>query len=370
MSSVRWHSIRQRMQALMDELSRCRRVLFVEPPAVVDVGLFHAGMRTHLGQALRGRREIGNLHIFTPVLPSLTQTEPMRVMCQRIMRLQVERAARGLGLRSPVVWTYFYPGLSVQAIPRGDVAYDCVDDPALHAMFAGRRTRSRKAMGEERLIARRAKWVFATARLLAARLMTVNPSVHLLPNAAEPGAFAPRATQPDDLRGIPRPIAGYVGSVAPWIDFDLLDEVSRLLPRVSFVLVGPILLGAEISHLRARPNVHFLGPKPHPAVPSYMQAFDVCLIPFLLNDITMSVNPIKFFEYLAAGKPVVATPLPELEPFGPVADLRSGAASFARAIEASAANPEAGRAERLRVAGGNTWRHRVEEMLRVIERTP
>jgi len=369
-SSVRWDSMRQRMQALMAELSRCRRVLYVEPPALLELTLFHAPMRAHLANAMRGIRSTGGLRIFTPVLPSLTQREPFRTLFQRMMRWQIERAMRMLGLRRHVVWTYFYPGLSLQALPRGDIAYDCVDDPALHRMFAGRRTRTSKALGEEVLLARRARSVFATARRLANRLSVVNPNVHLLPNAAEPGAFSCSAPEPDDLRGVPRPIAGYVGSIAPWLDMALLEKAARLLPRVSFVLVGPILLGAEVSRLRAQPNVRFLGPKPHSVVPSYVQAFDVCLIPFLLNEITLSVNPIKFWEYLSAGKPVVATPLPELEPFSSVADLTADAASFAQAIEHRASNPDAGRAERLQVASQNTWRHRVETLLSIIEQTP
>jgi hypothetical protein len=362
--------MRQRMQALMAELSRCRRVLYVEPPALLELTLFHAPMRAHLANAMRGIRSTGGLHIFTPLLPSLTQREPFRTLFQRMMRWQIERAIRTLGLHRHVVWTYFYPGLSLQALPRGDIAYDCVDDPALHQMFAGRRTRSSKALGEERLLTQQARWVLATARRLADRLSLFNPNVHLLPNAAEPGAFSCSAPEPDDLRGVPRPIAGYVGSIAPWLDMALLEKAARLLPRVSFVLVGPILLGAEVSRLRAQPNVHLLGARPHSVVPSYVQAFDVCLIPFLLNEITLSVNPIKFWEYLSAGKHVVATPLPELEPFSSVADLTADAALFVQAIEHRASNPDTGRAERLQVASQNTWRHRVETLLRVIEQTP
>jgi glycosyltransferase involved in cell wall biosynthesis len=115
--------------------------------------------------------------------------------------------------------------------------------------------------------------------------------------------------------------------------------------------------------------MHLLGSKPYAAVPAYVRAFDVCLIPFHLNDITHSVNPIKFYEYLSAGKPVVATPMAELEPFGSVVDLASDAPSFARAVERRAHDPQAGMAQRLEVASQNTWRRRVETLLSVIERS-
>jgi glycosyltransferase involved in cell wall biosynthesis len=368
-SSVRWDSMRQRMQALTAELSLSRRVLYVEPPALVELALFHAGTRSHVANAMRGLRSVGGLRIFTPILPSLTQREPFRTFFQRMMRREIGRAARILEFHSPVVWTWFYPGLSVEALPRGDIAYDCVDEPGLHRMFAGRRTRTTRALFEEVLLARRARWVFATARRLADRLAALNPNTHLLPNAAEPDAFSCPAPEPQDLGGIPRPMAGYVGSIGPWLDVGLLEEVARLLPRMSFVLVGPVMLGAKIGRLRARSNVHLLGSRPHAAVPAYVRAFDVCLIPFHLNDITHSVNPIKFYEYLSAGKPVVATPLAELEPFGSVVDLASDAPSFARAVERRALDPQAGMMQRVEIAGQNTWRQRVQTLLSVIERS-
>ena len=137
-------------------------------------------------------------------------------------------------------------------------------------------------------------------------------------------------------------------------------------PDWQIVLIGPVLAGCQeqVAALRRQANVHVLGERPYALVPRYLHGLDVCLIPFRLNDLTRSVNPLKFYEYLAAGKPVVASRLPELEQYGGVCSLAEGLQEYMEQIEA-ALSVESGAVallaeQRLAVARANSWQERTQ----------
>src|SRR5207249_4443843 len=121
--------------------------------------------------------------------------------------------------------------------------------------------------------------------------------------------------QPRELQHLPGPLLGFFGTLAPWIDTELLKQVARAFPHGSIVLIGPVWIDCEIPNL---PNVHWLGPRSYADLPRYAAHFDVGLIPFRINTLTAYVNPLKLLEYLALGLPVVSTPLPDLSCFADV----------------------------------------------------
>jgi glycosyltransferase involved in cell wall biosynthesis len=372
-SPVPWESLRQRHQKLMRQLSCEHCVLYVEPPALLEQVAFRAWHRQALLRALHDPRRLRErLCVFTPWAPSLSSGPYLKHFSRALVRHQIERASERIGFKRPVIWTYFWAGLYLETIPDGPLAYDCVDEISLHLRFAGRRTRV-GAEQREIALAKKAKWVFATSRALFERVRQLNPNSYLLPNAVDTGHFLPafegKLPCPQDLQGLRRPIVGFVGSLGPFPDYQLLAETARLLPHLSFAVVGPRAQGTDISPLMSVPNIHILGEKAHSEVPAYIQQFAVCLIPYLVNDMTRGVMSLKLFEYLAAGKPVVATPLPENKPFAEVVTIVSGPRELAAAIATAIAEDSTDKKlARLEAARQNTWERRCRTIIEILSR--
>jgi len=217
----------------------------------------------------------------------------------------------------------------------------------------------------------------------------------------------PSLQPPAGMTDLPRPVLGVIGGINAKLDLTLLAKLAERRPVWSLALVGPLSYGlddGQVTRLRALRNVHFLGPVPPERVPATIAACDVCLIPYRLNEQTRHVNPLKVYEYLAAGKPVVGTALPELGQFGgsvkvsgvgvsgvevssvEVSSVKrkveSGewrvegeeavdVESFVEAVEAALAEGDdpVAAATRRALAAANTWDHRVAKMLALIEAT-
>lgn len=161
---------------------------------------------------------------------------------------------------------------------------------------------------------RRANIVTASARSLVARASPYAESqIVFLPNGCDYEHFK-QAQNKQPLGGVPftlkKPVIGYIGAMAPWIDWCLIHTMAHFLPDYEFVLIGPLLLQTGMSLTSS--NMHYLGPKSYEILPAYMSRFDFCLIPFALTEMTKGVNPIKFWEYLASGIPILSTQLPEI----------------------------------------------------------
>ena len=168
----------------------------------------------------------------------------------------------------------------------------------------------------EKKVLQRADLVFVTASGLLKTKGPYNPHTYLVPNGVDFDFFSRFASQdispPEDLKSLPHPILGFVGGVHSWLNFDLIREVAVRRPQWTFVFVGPVGDDAEVSKVNDIDNVHFLGRKPKEEVPLYVGAFDVCINPFKLERLAEYVNPLKVYEYLAMGRPVVSTSMPEL----------------------------------------------------------
>jgi glycosyltransferase involved in cell wall biosynthesis len=191
------------------------------------------------------------------------------------------------------------------------VVYHCVDE---YSAFAG--AGADIARLEEELI-RRSDLVITCSTPLEASKRLINPNTVLVRHGVERDHFA-RALDattvvPDDVAQLPRPILGFYGLIAEWVDLAAFRACAEAFPEGSIVIVGPEnnADAAGLERLRALPNVHLLGRKPYQALPGYCKAFDVALLPFIKNELTENANPLKLREYLAAGLPVVSTDIPE-----------------------------------------------------------
>lgn len=238
------------------------------------------------------------------------------------------------------------------------IVYDCLDE---HSGFGT--NRSEILVEEEERLTEEADLLVATSAVLLERLSARSRSARLLPNACDAELF--RAV-PDPPPGRHEPTVGYVGAVDDWFDQSLFNALVRSRPGWTFEVVG----GFEGERVSPAPsgNVRFLGERPHHELPALLARFDVEIIPFRLTPLTNAVDPVKLYEALAAGRPVVATPMRSLLPLADrgLVRLASTAAEFVRAVEeASCEGPEAA-ARRRAFAHENTWDHRAGELERAI----
>jgi teichuronic acid biosynthesis glycosyltransferase TuaH len=174
------------------------------------------------------------------------------------------------------------------------------------------------------------------------------------------------APWPDDV-DLPAPVAGFVGHVSERIDLALLEAVADR--GISLLLVGPRIDFPALDHLLARPQVRAVGPKPFAALASYLRAIDVGLTPYADTEFNRGSFPLKTLEYLAAGRPVVATDLPALRALGTdLITLTSNAAEFADAVSAAAARPRTPTAVAARraVATRNSWDVRAAQVAGIL----
>ncbi|MCY0886518.1 MAG: glycosyltransferase [Firmicutes bacterium] len=358
----------------MSRLAENNRVLYVE-----SVGLRTPTLAPHdrarLARRLKHyfagpRRVIPNLYVFSPLLVPYYAQRRVREINNRLLRREVQRAARRLGMRRPILWSYVPNAYAlVGHLDEQLVVYHCVDDLA---SITGVPSRAVAEMEEHFL--GMADAVLTTSKALYEARKGKNPHTFYFSNVADAEHFG-KALKPETpvapaVAALPRPVAGYVGALDAYkVDFPFLAEVARLLPDWSFALVGPVGQGqpsTDLGDLAGLPNVHLLGAVPYREVPAYLKGMDVALIPHRLSDYTTASFPMKLYEYLAAGRPVVATPLPAIRDISLVRFADTPAA-FAAAVRAARAadNPEAVQA-RVEEAKSHTWEERIRSFDQVL----
>ena len=356
---------------LMSRLARDNRVLFVESLGLRRPQLAGRDIKRIARRLRRGiapARPVDGLHVLSPLVLPFHRHRIVRELNRRPLPALVRRAVGRLGLERPILWAYVPQAeVLIDALDPSLVVYHCVDDIA-----AQERIDTASFRAAETRFAARADLVLASAPALAERLGTISDNVMYAPNVADTELFSralipsPPAPLDPGMAALPAPRIVFTGAiVAMKLDFSLLAELARLRRGWSFALVGPIGPGepnADISALRAEPNIHLLGPRSYDELPDVLRVADAGLIPYARNALTESIFPMKVYEYLAAGLPVVATPLPAL---AGVADV--GTAPDAQGIaelldEALAEDGPERRAERSRAAASHSWDRRLEEI--------
>ncbi len=318
-----------------------------------------------IGQILRGVRRAGPRMVhFTPLVIPGALHRLTRAWNRRLLVLQVRRAIRHVR-RSPnqpvQVWTFAPDGeFLADALQPECFLYYCVDEYGEFEDF----DRDAVTTAEQRVLAR-ADVVVTTSQALYESKRCRNPNTHLVRHGVDAAHFAPALDDglplPAELAGVREPILGFFGLIHHWIDCDLMEAVARLRPGYSFVLIGEDR--RNHAGLRRCPNVHFLGRRPYGSLPAYCRAFSAGLLPFTRTRMTRNINPIKLREYLAAGLPVVSTPLPEAERYWPEVRIAADAESFARACDEAVADAApARRRARSRLVADETWDAVVERL--------
>jgi glycosyltransferase involved in cell wall biosynthesis len=366
-----------RQQVMSRAAQRGHAVLFVETGSFIGalvLRLIRGPNRRSLATRLLASEDVGGgvrVRKAANLLPWRTKYRISATVNARLTSLVLGPFVRRLP--QPVALWVYDPASAwlVGGLRESLAVYDCVDD---YVEQAGDNP-SRRALAAEadEHATRHADVVFTTTRGLQAEKELLNDHVYLARNAADAALFRSAADgtiAAPELSSLARPVLGFVGSLTKGkVDFPLLTELATRNPSWSFVLVGPERAdaGAELAGLRALENVTWVGPKAQSDLPRYVAAFDVALIPYRTTAYTKNCFPLKLYEYLAAGKPVVASGLPELLGMEPDVVVADNADAFEAAVHAGL-KASTGRdvARRAAAADQNTWDLKTARLLEIV----
>jgi GT2 family glycosyltransferase/glycosyltransferase involved in cell wall biosynthesis len=245
------------------------------------------------------------------------------------------------------------------------IVYDCMDEwenfPRVQL----------ESLALEKRLVQSCDLLVVTAQRLYDKWQPFNRPMVLARNAADYDFYAARCQPNELLPDAKHPIIGYYGAIADWFNVELLAEVARLRPDYTFVLLGGVF-DVDVSALQRLPNVRLLGQQPYETMPQYLYHFDVCIIPFKINPITEATDPVKLYEYLSGGKPVVAVSLPELEPYRDYVHLADDPTDFAAQLDHALTTDSPTKIEqRKTLAQQHTWQSRYQTIVtRLREITP
>lgn len=366
LSTSPWYPIPTRKQQVMSRLKDAE-ILYFDPSITVIAPLKDKLARPKL-KAYRkpGEQVRDNITVYAlpPVLPFFNKYRWINRWNQRRIARFVRKIMAQHGFEKPVLWTYSPVSAdAVDHIPHSALVYDCVDR---HSAYGG--LMNPAVVDEMEMdLAKKTDMVFATAQSLCDRLKAANPKAQFIPNGANYELFAKAAEPcpvPEDMQGLSGPVFGFVGALQECIEYDFVEAAAKARPDWNFVFIGRENPGVDLSALRALPNTHFLGLKPHDQLPGYLAHFDVCLNLFAQSDLSKDVSPLKFYEYLATGKPIVSTPQPDqVLQFAPVIHIAHTAEEFVSCCAAALEDTDPARtAARMEEGRKSSWDSRVAQM--------
>ncbi|MBA3786787.1 MAG: glycosyltransferase family 1 protein [Acidobacteria bacterium] len=299
-SHLRWDFVYQRPQHLLSRFARERRVFFIEEPIFVDE-------KTNLNIT---RRE-DNLFV---VVPHISHSDREISNVEEIQREFIDQLFRQQNIKYFVAWFYtpmaltFTPHLQPQA-----VVYDCMDE------LSGFKFAPPDLIANEAKLFQKADLVFTGGQSLYEAKKDKHKSVHAFPSSIDVAHFKQArdiTDEPEEQKQIAHPRLGYCGVIDERLNINLLAEVADFRPDWQFVMIGPVVKISD-EDLPRRANIHYLGGRNYQELPSYLAGWDVALMPFALNESTRFISPTKTPEYLAAGKPVISTPIQDVvRPYG------------------------------------------------------
>jgi glycosyltransferase involved in cell wall biosynthesis len=373
-----WNTeLRTNQHHLMSRLARHNRVLFIESLGLRQPQLASKDVRRIVRRLVRGlappRKNVEGVYVLSPQVIPFHRYAAVRGLNKRLLALLVGFWARRLGMRSPMLWAYVPQAeVLMDALNPSAVVYHCVDDIAAQKGIDAESFRA-----SERRFAAAADRVFATSQPLADRMSRLSDRVVAMPNVADTTLFA-RALEPGPvdpaIEALPSPRIVFTGAVvATKLDVDLIVGVARAKPDWSIALVGPVGSGdprTDVSALVRQPNAHLLGRRRHEDLPAVLRGADAALIPYALNELTASIFPMKVYEYLAAGLPVVATPLPSLRGVEGIDFADDVRGTVAKLEELLASDSPERRADRSTLAARHSWESRLEEIDAALAKEP
>ena len=312
-----------------------------------------------------------NLWVWSPVVIPFQKYWIIRKINKWILYLFSKFFIFLLGFKKPILWTYNPMALEIFPVRSGaKVVYHCVDNIKEQPGMPESEIES-----AERKLFIRANYVFVTSEKLYCASKYINSNTFLFSNVADFEHFSKARNDttvvPDDIACIKNPVIGFVGAISSYkVDFELLSFIARVRPYWSIVLIGKVgegEPGTDVSSLELD-NIHFLGPRAYEQLPAYIKSFDVAMNPVVLNEYTHAMFPMKFFEYLAAGKRIVSTDIDSLKNYGDYLCIANSYDEFVSGIDKIISSvDDSDMNKRLELAEQNTYKIRTEKMLSVMK---
>jgi glycosyltransferase involved in cell wall biosynthesis len=314
-SHLRWNFVYQRPQHVLSRLARRWPVVFIEEPVPDSPRERMEHIEAAPGVQVWRPHVRGAAHGFHKTHKAVLQ----RLVAQSMR----ERHVRDY-------WAWFYTPMALpiaDALKPGGIVYDCMDELS---MFRGAPP---ELLDQETALFRSADVVFTGGRSLYNSKRNRHHDVHCFPSSVDAQHFRPGVADHPLQAGLPRPRLGYCGVIDERIDLDLIGGIARARPQWQLVMVGPTAK-IEPSSLPREPNIQWLGQQDYSELPAFINGWDVCLLPFALNQATKFISPTKTLEYMACARPSVSTAIRDVvEPYGHIVPICSDAAGFVAACE-------------------------------------
>jgi len=316
----------------------------------------------------RGCRRLGeNMYVFSPLAIPLHGNAAARWFNRFWLALQVRLVCWQIGFRDAITWTFVPCSADVVGnLGEKYVIYHCVDE---FSEFTG--TDKAAILDMERRLIDKSDAVIVSSGRLQQEKGTHGVQTFLVTHGVDVAHFRkacdPRTEIPADIARIPAPVIGFFGLIEDWVDLRLVRFLAQARPQWSFVLIGKLV--TDDSPLRGLPNIYLLGRKEYQQLPAYCKAFDVALLPFVINELTLASNPLKLREYLAAGLPAVASAIPEAERLEGLLHIARTDEEFLEQIGELLAGGLSAE-KRLIISQSmenDTWDRKVEDLSRIVE---
>ncbi len=340
-SHLRWNFVYQRPQHVLSRLAGRRQILFIEEPVESP----EAAARWE------PRAAAPNVTVMVPQIPvgQFTPGFSNAMMKRMVGKLAISESDNS------IAWVYTPAAVELlDSVKYRYLVYDCMDELSafLHA--------PRELHDQEQRLLDRADVVFTGGPSLYRAKRDRHPEVHCFPSSVDVDHFRNGVKElPEalDQATIPGPRLGYFGVIDERLDLDLLAKIAEHRPDWQLILVGPVVK-IDPKALPQRPNIHYLGGKDYRELPAYIKGWDVCLMPFAMNESTKFISPTKVLEYMAADKPIVSTPIADVvQPYETMVRIGSSPEEFIRCCEEALAPP------------ANDWKIRQAAVQKVLKAT-
>lgn len=363
LSHLKWEqTLFQRPQQIMKQLSKRHKIIYIS----------HCSTKEFIRNVLRGNlklyinRDNDNLHYMTlPFLPFSRRIKLFQKLTDAICVFAAKRLAKKFNFRNICLWLYYPTYVKhLEKFQYRKLVYDCMD------LFRGFRASVGNVQDLENSLMEMADIVFTGGRSLQKSKEGVNPLTFCFPSGVEYDHFHKATLEqtpiPEDMKNIKSPVLGYFGAVDERIDFDLIQHICEKKPEWNVVFLGPLVQMEKVPV--TAPNFHFLGKKNYADLPGYLKSFDVCLMPFVISELTLHISPTKTPEYLAGGRPVVSTPIPDVKAeYSDVVKITDDYDEFVEMAEDLISNPKKDLHEKIRKkAETKSWDYIAKEMERLI----
>lgn len=286
---------------------------------------------------------------------------------ERVLYKEIRKALDFLKIEDYITWCFDLKRFSVSRKLKQDLLiFDAIDNLLEHDSYKKEKKFLEKKYIE---VSENADLIFTVSEDLKYNMFKNQSNVHYFPNGINPNLYTEVLSEiPSDLPKNGKPIISYVGVMQERVDKELLINLINEKKEFNFVFIGPVLTPKYFKEFERYPNVYFLGAKKHNLIPSYLYWSDVCIIPHKINKFTKSMNPLKIYEYLAAGKEVVTTSVPPADVFSHIVHIANNSIEFGEMIEKALSKKYvAGRKEFLSSSmKEHTWENRVDGMLYII----